>query len=570
MLKKILTMGFLACLLFPWPTLARGRVDYWYIQDFSAKFELRADSTLLVTEKITADCGEATDKHGIFRILPEQAITPDGVIKTPVELISITDFNGVPQKYSASRDFMDKTITWKIGDPNVSVQGVNRYQITYLVKNAVRFGNAQFDEFYWNLNGAFWDLEIDTFTADIIFPTGINKTNSTIDYYSGLLGSKSKGNVDHEWLSDNVLRFKTANLKEREGVTASVTFPKGLIQPYQPTFGEKYGLYFFALIPIIAFVICFTLWKKYGKDPKANKTVIAEYEAPAKMSPLQLGVLYHHELNNKHLSAGIIDLAVKGFLKIEELEKSSIFSGKDFKLTKTTNAKPDAVLCPTEKLLYEKLFADKNEVRLSEMKNKFHTHIGALQKTAKDESIENGYVYKSGTRNMMLMIAVGVGLSVLAGIFFDVNPPLAVALFISTAIVILFAIVMPRVTEKGAELIWQIKGFKLYMETAEKYRQQFNEKENIFEKYLPYAMVFGITKLWVNKMKELYGEDYFKRYHPAWFVGAAALSSFDADGFNSAVSSLSSAIASNMGTSSGASGGGSSGGGGGGGGGGGW
>jgi len=262
-------------------------------------------------------------------------------------------------------------------------------------------------------------------------------------------------------------------------------------------------------------------------------------------------------------------LAVKGFLKIEELEKSSVFSGKDFKLTKTGSAKTDTVLCPTEKMLYEKLFADKNEVRLSELKNKFYAYIGALQKTAKDEAVANGYVYQSGTRNMIIMIMVGVGLSVLAGMAYETNVPLAIALFLSTAIVILFGIAMPKVTEKGAEAIWQIKGFKLYMETAEKYRQQFNEKENIFEKYLPYAMVFGITKLWVNKMKELYGEDYFNRYHPAWFYGAA-LASFDADGFNSAVSSLSSAIASNMGTTSGASGGGSSGGGGGGGGGGGW
>ena len=192
MLKKIFTLAFLTCLLFPWPTLARENVTDWYIQDFSAKFELRANSTLLVTEKITADCGNAQGKHGIFRILPEQALTPNGTIKTPIELISITDFNGVPLTYSASNDYLNKTVTWKIGDPDVTVQGVNRYQITYLVKNAVRFGDAKFDEFYWNLNGAFWDLEIDTFTADIVFPSGVNQANTAIDYYSGALGSKVK------------------------------------------------------------------------------------------------------------------------------------------------------------------------------------------------------------------------------------------------------------------------------------------------------------------------------------------------------------------------------------------
>jgi Predicted membrane protein (DUF2207). len=78
---------------------------------------------------------------------------------------------------------------------------------------------------------------------------------------------------------------------------------------------------------------------------------------------------------------------------------------------------------------------------------------------------------------------------------------------------------MPKRTLKGAELNWRVKGFKLYMETAEKYRAQFNEKENIFEKFLPYAMVFGMTKLWIKKMEKIYGKEYFASYHPVWYAG---------------------------------------------------
>ena len=363
------------------------------------------------------------------------------------------------------------------------------------------------------------------------------------------------------------MRFKAADLKEREGVTASVTFPKGIVQPYQPTFWEKYGNHFAALIPLVVFMICFLIWKKYGRDPKVNKTVIAEYEPPEKLDPIELGFLFKQDFN-KLISAGIIDLAAKGFLKIEELPKTSVFSNKDFKLSKTEPTRRQE-LAELEKTLLEKLFENKDAVNLSELKNKFYTHTTALENMAQRKAIDGGYVYKSGGRNLFIMIMIAVVLSVIAGWAWQYNLVLASAFFVSSAITVIFAILMPKVTEKGAETIWQIKGFKLYMETAEKYRQQFNEKENLFEKYLPYAMVFGITKLWVNKMKDLYGEDYFNRYHPAWFYGAA-LASFDADNFNSAVSDLSSAIASNMGTTSGASGGGSSGGGGGGGGGGGW
>lgn len=125
----------------------------------------------------------------------------------------------------------------------------------------------------------------------------------------------------------------------------------------------------------------------------------------------------------------------------------------------------------------------------------------------------------------------------------------------------------------------QIKGFKLYMDTAEKYRQKFNEKENIvpagrqvFEKFLPYAIMFGITKEWTKKMRRIYGEEYFNHYHPIWFVGPN-FASFNADSLASEISSMSSHMSSTISSSpssSGSGGGGFSGGGGGGGGGGGW
>ena len=88
--------------------------------------------------------------------------------------------------------------------------------------------------------------------------------------------------------------------------------------------------------------------------------------------------------------------------------------------------------------------------------------------------------------------------------------------------------------------------------------------------FLPYAMIFGITKLWIQKMEEIYGEEYMATYHPVWYTGTG-ITALSVDTFTSNLNSLSSSIASNVTTSSsGAGGSGFSGGGGGGGGGGGW
>jgi len=156
---------------------------------------------------------------------------------------------------------------------------------------------------------------------------------------------------------------------------------------------------------------------------------------------------------------------------------------------------------------------------------------------------------------------------------------LFLSITISAIIIFIFGLLINPYTQKGAETNWQIKGFKLFMKTVDKDRAKFYEKENIFEKFLPYAIVFGITDIWIKKMKEIYKEEYFANYIPMWYIGAGSNYTFNIDKFSSDIASLSSAISNNISLSSGVSGGsgfsgsgggGSAGGGSGGGGGGGW
>jgi uncharacterized membrane protein len=135
----------------------------------------------------------------------------------------------------------------------------------------------------------------------------------------------------------------------------------------------------------------------------------------------------------------------------------------------------------------------------------------------------------------------------------------------------IFGTFLPLTTLKGQEVKWRLKGFKLYLKTAEKYRAQFYEKENIFEKFLPYVIAFEMTKLWITKMKQIYGEQYMNNYVSGWYTSSSgSKTQMDFNSFATSLSHISSSMSSSMGGSSGAGGGGFSGGGGGGGGGGGW
>ncbi|MFZ2188509.1 MAG: DUF2207 domain-containing protein [Candidatus Moraniibacteriota bacterium] len=598
MKKLIFAATLFASILLSNNVEARTNVTDWYIKDFQSEIVVNKNSTLLITEKITADCGSASGKHGIFRTLPTVFRSKAKTIAMPIELSGITDFKGNSLKYSTQTDYSNKTVTWKIGDPDRTVMGENNYLITYKVKNAILFDNPDFDEFYWNLNGNFWDLEADSFTGKIVFPAEVTKSNAQVDYYTGSLNSKGKDGASYSWLTDNILQFKSnKTLLVGEGITASITFPKNIIMPYVPTFWEKYALYLWLIIPLIALAICFSLWDKYGKDPEGKKTIIAEFDIPEKLSPLELGALYTNgKLKTEFISASIINLAVKKVIQIEQIEgldylnaglaKEGISKlsdgqksfadkalnffhiGEDFRL-KIINRDLISELASPEKILIQEMFGAKDEIMLSSLKNEFYKSLPEIKKITIKSLEDKKLIEKAGLNFQFGFLVIGGVLAFLT--FFLANYFLLSlpAMILTTLLVFIFAIFMPKRTLVGAEVFWKTKGFRLYMETAEKYREQFNEKENIFEKLLPYAIMFGMTKLWIKKMKEIYGEDYFNSYHPMWFVGGS-MANFDADSFASRVDSLSSAMASNVSSGSGAGGGGGSGGGGGGGGGGGW
>lgn len=551
------------------PVQARENVTDWYIQDLQAEFVLSSDSTMVVTEWIVADCGQCVGKHGIFRIVPTEARTGLKTIETPVELLSITDFDGKKYAYTETKNRSDGTVTWKIGDPDKTVQGVNRYKIAYTVKNVIR-PQETFDEFYWNIGGNFWELDIDAFRADIVFPQSIQET-AKVSFYTGLLGSKENTLVTQSWENDRTLSFVAIrSLDPGEGVSISVGVPQGIFALYQFGWWHLYGEYLLLFFPASVFFFCYKLWRKYGDDPTWDKVVIPEYEVPDGLSALELGVLSKNgTFDTQFLTAAIIELAVLGVLRIrEETNKILFFKTTDYILEKQEVS--GRTLHSHQQLLFDALFQTGNEVKLTSLKNSFYKSVPAIKKDVIATLSEKGLIEKKGLSYRVGLIIVGGVVGFLsfqcfgAGLYIGGG-----AVLLAAVILVIFGLIMPKRTEQGVIVNWKIKGLKLYMETAEKERQRFHEKEGLFETLLPVAMIFGMTTEWLKKMRDIYGEEYMKSYHPAWFV-ATDMGSFNVDGFTTHMEALSSSITANTGTPSGSGGSGSSGGGGGGGGGGGW
>ena len=124
---------------------------------------------------------------------------------------------------------------------------------------------------------------------------------------------------------------------------------------------------------------------------------------------------------------------------------------------------------------------------------------------------------------------------------------------------------LPKRTPYGNEILGKLKGFKNFLETAEKEKLEAMVMENpeYFYNILPYAYVLGVSDKWIKKFESI------SLQAPSWYDSP---NTFDMRTFGTFMNSTMSSAQSNMSysDSGGSSGGGSSGGGSGGGGGGSW
>ncbi|MDP2587673.1 MAG: DUF2207 domain-containing protein, partial [bacterium] len=326
----------------------------------------------------------------------------------------------------------------------------------------------------------------------------------------------------------------------------------------------------YALLPVWVGIWLLIRWRKSGRDPKGSGTIIAQYEPPDELTPGALGTLIDERADLKDLSATIVDLAVRGYLVIEEVGKSRIKKGYRF-ILKKPDFESDTKLLPFEKLLLEHIFNTKTSVLLSELRNRFYRYVKPIQDKMYEEIMRHEYFDEnpeSRRAKYRGWSGILIGLGFFGFFFYGFGIPV----FLTGLVVGMFGRAAPRRTQKGVGASEHAQGFKLYLYTAERFVVRKMTAET-FERFLPYAMVFDVEKQWASKFKDIYqGQD------PSWYHGSTPGQTFNAYALTSAMRSLSTATTGTLasrpsssgsgGYSSGSSGfsGGSSGGGGGGGG----
>jgi len=479
------------------------------------------DSTVDVTETIEVQF-IGGDWHGIYRTIPVEYVTPQGFNYTLfIRDAGATDESGSALRLEASRQ--GEYLQWKIYIPNAN-DSTHTVALHYKVRNALRFFEDH-DEFYWNITGNRWDVAIENASAHIALPVGVTGVR-TVDY-TGASGSRAQ---DAEiTVSGNGIDVRmTRPLAFHEGLTIVAGWDKGFVK--EPS-GSDLVVQFLEsnwplFLPVIVFAFMFWLWYTRGRDPRVG-AITVQYDAPEGLTPGEMGTLVDDSAAMRDITATLVDLAVRGYLVIEEKDKGhlmGLYSSKEYVFHLKKSADDWKGLKPHELLLLAGVFDNGGspDVELSGLQNHFYKNIPPIRNSLFDQLMERGYFQHRPDYVRGGFLAGGIaagallvmGGNLLANKYGMASAAFTVAGVISGIIIVGFGWFMPARTASGAKTLSNVLGFEDFLSHVELGRMdKMIQTPQTFEKFLPFAMALGVEKKWVGAFQNIYTQP------PSWYQG---------------------------------------------------
>jgi uncharacterized membrane protein YgcG len=569
MLPAIVLAG--AFLLIPHASFAKS----YHFESFSVFIDINEDTSVNVEERQvysysgSYEVGMASiSLHGIATITNLEVI--DGLTGKPLKYTRKRAPEGEEYKYRGQfahwRDEGYYNVEWYYPEPITDRS--HEWILRYTAHGAIRF-LADSDELYWNIFTSI-SVPVNNVYVRVSLPSAeASQEDLRAHIYRGITNLSATAFV----LSADKYVFETEFVEPYEPVTIAAEFPRGIVdrQAFWRWLILFFSPYILSTIIILLFVIyVIYYWSTTPTRGRGRGTIVPEYAPPNNLPPAMSDVILHKRLGYKTWPATIVDLAVRGHLIIKEESQSfiGIRLQPDYIIERTAIAGDnDRELRGYELKFMDALFSLDNVYSTKKMKRlssskrtKFDKKLEEVKKALYKETERDTDAFSVGITTEKYKKESGVSwLLFVSFLIFLISfivtrlsflIPLFV-LMLSATFVHHFVLYYPRLSEKGALLREHILGFKMYMAVAEKYRMQ-NLTPEIFEKYLPYAIIFNLEKAW-GRVFETQNLDAAK---PNWYQGKTSFgksgSVFSASQFSSSFSSsFSSAFSSGSGSAGG-------------------
>ena len=522
------------------------------IQEFDAEIRVNADGTLDVVETIRPRFTGSW--NGIYRAIPVEYRTPQGFNYTLlIDSMTITDEQGRALRSESSRQrHYRKLKIWVPGAQDATRTVVLRYR----VQNGLKFFDEH-DELYWNVTGDEWEVPIEAAAARVHLPPGAAGLRAAA--FTGGYGSReAAAQVAYDPGQVAVRSVRPLNFKE--GLTIVVGWYPGVVaRPSsaqvvgwnpgvvaRPSSAQKVGWFvrgnFLLVIPPVVLVAMWRHWSRRGRDPRL-RPIAPAYEPPSKLSPGELGTLIDNAANMRDVTATLVDLAVRGYVLIDEQDERHLFgliSGKEFVFSLRKPRSQWTALKGHEQWLLTSLFKQSRKsdspdaeagggdptesVTLSQLENRFYKDLPELQNRLYAQLVERGYYTRRPDRVKAAYVVGGTVLGVIiavAGVLlsaaFGVQPVGAIIAGALTALIVIgFGIFMPARTEQGARVLEGVLGFEEFLRRVESDRfERVIKTPQMFETFLPFAMALAVEKTWARAFEGICTQP------PAWYRGGA-------------------------------------------------
>jgi len=481
------------------------------IKSFDDTIIIHHDGTANVTENIQYDFGDI-QHHGIIRDIPYTVSLGNGLYRQLQFTVTSVSRDGASEAYATSST-ANNELEIKIGNPDFTMEGVQNYVVSYSVMNGV--GNySDHDEFYWNITGNNWTVPIDEASVHVTSDFASIPGNTVC--YTGVYGSKAS-NCTITDVANGKSIVSNAALNPGEGLNFVTsfpvnTFPKSIVQqgstPASDAANAKASIEVIVVWLIFNIVVSLLIIIWYFKQRHKNRfgPVVVNFDLPktsngTRVTPVEAGTIDKKTLYQQYLTATIFDLAVRKYLRIEEVDTKGVFLGigksTDYKLIKL---KDFTDLDNFERTLLSDLFDSKSEILLSKTKTTYSqfTDLSTINYT----SLVDKGLYAKGAAPYTIPLAIGM---ILSGMTFNWLI-LFVLLYVRTKLT-------SRTTE-GDQLSWKIDGLKLFLKNMKREYQWQADQVYVVEQMIPYAIALGYIDKFMEQLKILN-----PNYQPTFYRG---------------------------------------------------
>ncbi|MBA2897019.1 DUF2207 domain-containing protein [Nonomuraea soli] len=358
-----------------------------------------------------------------------------------------------------------------------------------------------------------WNVPVDKATVKVTAPAQIQNLSCFAGEITSAIGCTS-ASMDHTGLDAD---FEQQGLAPGQTLTIVVGYPKGTTGA-APLLEKRFSLAsaftlntvtggaLAGLLILLLGGIGLVYWTR-GRDVRlshsgeaVNPVQDGHFSPPDGVRPGQIGTLVDEQADVIDVTATIVDLAVRGYLRIDEQPRGA-YDAPDWMLVKRPNA-PAGSLLPYERLLFEAIFDGRDSVLLSQLTGTFAQSIGKVRDALYQDVVTQGWFARrpdtERTRWTTIgLIVLGLGLAATVALaWFTTYGLIGLALIIAGAALTIGGQYMPAKTAKGSAALAHTMAFREHLFSGDLSAVPQQQRVELFSRYLPYAVIFDGVEHW--------------------------------------------------------------------------